>query len=232
MNIHMRMVTRMTKHVNVARLRLINWLSPNFPVGAFGYSHGLEAAISANLVRDKSGLEAWLSCLVLQGSAKNDAILCAVSYQRTKDGENVAELFEIAAALASGEERYRETLDQGRAFADGVAIWSKREAEKQDAVQALPLVLGREAAIHGIDLDLVIAGFLNSFVSNLIQVAIRLNIIGQTQGIEVLACLEEVISQTTKSAISATLGDLASATVMSDLMSIEHETLQPRLFLS
>ena len=31
--------------------RLLTWLSPAFPVGAFSYSHGLEYAVEAGLVR-------------------------------------------------------------------------------------------------------------------------------------------------------------------------------------
>ena len=34
-----------------ALIRLISWMSPSFPVGAFAYSNGLEAAVARGLVR-------------------------------------------------------------------------------------------------------------------------------------------------------------------------------------
>ncbi len=37
-------------------LRLMSWLSPAFPVGAFAYSHGLEQAIHEGLIRDRADL--------------------------------------------------------------------------------------------------------------------------------------------------------------------------------
>ena len=39
-----------------ALLRLLTWLSPSFPVGAYSYSHGLEYAVEAGLVRDRESL--------------------------------------------------------------------------------------------------------------------------------------------------------------------------------
>ena len=33
--------------------RLLAWLSPAYPIGAFSYSHGLEYAIEAGLVREE-----------------------------------------------------------------------------------------------------------------------------------------------------------------------------------
>src|SRR5690606_8828127 len=55
-----------------ALLRLMTWLSPAFPVGAFAYSHGLERAIEERLVRDRVSLIGWLQVLLEHGSAWND----------------------------------------------------------------------------------------------------------------------------------------------------------------
>ena len=42
-------------------LRLMAWLSPSFPVGAFSYSHGLEYAVEAGRVINRETLLAWSS---------------------------------------------------------------------------------------------------------------------------------------------------------------------------
>ena len=49
-------------------LRLMTWLSPAFPVGAFGYSHGLETVIGDGVVADGEGLGAWVSGVVAFGA--------------------------------------------------------------------------------------------------------------------------------------------------------------------
>ena len=48
-------------------LRLMAWLSPTYPVGAYAYSHGLEWAVEAGDVRDEAGLAAWLDDVVERG---------------------------------------------------------------------------------------------------------------------------------------------------------------------
>ncbi|MFJ5369790.1 urease accessory protein UreF, partial [Bosea sp. CER48] len=48
----------------LALARLMTWLSPAFPVGAFAYSHGLERAIHDGLIRSRSDLIEWLETLL------------------------------------------------------------------------------------------------------------------------------------------------------------------------
>ena len=93
--------------------RLQTWFGPSFPVGAFSYSHGLEAAFEAGLVTNRESLTDWLEGLLLFGSARNDAILFAETYRRWPD---VAEVVELAAALSPSMELRAETLNQGAAF--------------------------------------------------------------------------------------------------------------------
>ena len=49
--------------------RLLAWLSPSYPVGAYSYSHGLEFAVETGLVGDRAALVAWISAIVRHGSA-------------------------------------------------------------------------------------------------------------------------------------------------------------------
>ena len=69
------MVTRVIRGTTIAMTetvalaRLMTWLSPAFPVGAFAYSHGLERAIHDGLIRRRSDLIEWLEILLEHGSA-------------------------------------------------------------------------------------------------------------------------------------------------------------------
>ena len=44
--------------------RLMSWLSPSFPVGAYSYSHGIEHAVEAGLVADVKALIEWVEGLL------------------------------------------------------------------------------------------------------------------------------------------------------------------------
>ena len=39
--------------------RLLTWLSPAYPVGAFSYSHGIEYAVEARRVTDRASLVSY-----------------------------------------------------------------------------------------------------------------------------------------------------------------------------
>ena len=63
-------------------LTLTQWMSPAFPLGAFAYSHGLEAAIDAGGVSDGPSLSLWLSTVLEKGSGRSDAIILMHAMKR------------------------------------------------------------------------------------------------------------------------------------------------------
>ena len=54
----------------------------------------------------------------------------------------------------------------------------------------------------------------------------------QTGAAEILAALEPIIAETARKAAAATLDDLGACGFGIDIAAMNHETLQPRLFLS
>lgn len=215
-----------------ALLRLMAWLSPAFPVGSFSYSHGLERAVEEGLISDKSSLASWLSSLVEAGSGWNDAVLFAESWRRARHGGDLAELAALAEALAGSRERHMETMLQGQAFISAASAWP-------NAVQAaLPVdcpycvAVGAVAGGHGISLEDALAAFMQSFVSNLTQAAIRLGVVGQTAATALIAGSEPLILDIAARAARSTLDDLGACTIVSDAVAMRHETQHSRLFRS
>src|SRR5882762_2908502 len=51
-----------------ALYRLMTWLSPSFPVGAFSYSSGIEWAVEAGDIGDAASLRDWLAAMLTDGS--------------------------------------------------------------------------------------------------------------------------------------------------------------------
>jgi urease accessory protein len=206
-----------------ALIRLLTWLSPAFPVGAFGYSHGLEQAIRDGAVRDAASLEDWLATLVELGSAWTDAVLLAAAWR----GETQAA--ELAAALAPSQERLRETVAQGEAFLTAVRAWSEPPLA---GPIAYPVAVGAVAAAHGIALEPALIAYLHAFSASLTGAALRAIPLGQSDGVRVAAALEPLILATAARAAAASLDDLGSAAILSDIAAMRHETLEGRLFVS
>ncbi|MEP0320988.1 urease accessory protein UreF, partial [Bauldia litoralis] len=106
--------------------RLLAWLSPAFPVGAYTYSHGLEWAIEDGTVVTAADLEAWLDGVLRHGGGRNDAILFAHAWRAAaaNDLGQLRAIVELAAAFQPSKERHLEATAQGRAFLLAVsAAW-------------------------------------------------------------------------------------------------------------
>ena len=215
------------------------WLSPAFPVGAFAYSHGLEAAVDQSWIRDRQTLKAWLADLVEFGSLQNDLIFVACAWRAaaTENDENLREIIEFAAALQPSAERFLEATQQGRSFLQQIeASWPPPRpmpAAIQDCSDVVYAVaVGVASALHHIPVADVLRAYAIAFVGNLLSAAIRLSIIGPTESQQLLAQLTPDLIAVAASAETATLEDLGSATWRSDLASLLHETQHTRLFRS
>ncbi|MDP1631716.1 MAG: urease accessory protein UreF [Caulobacter sp.] len=220
----------MTTDKGRSLLRLLTWLSPAFPVGMFGWSHGLEQAIADGTVRDGDGLIEWIIGLVEFGSGWTDAVLLAEAHAAASDPGRLDAVADLARALAPSAERLAETLGQGTAFLKAVAAWPDARPPLNEA--PWPVAVGASCGLAEIAGEDALAATLHAFAANLVSVALRAIPLGQTEGVRVLAAVEPVVLATAARAARSTLDDLGSAAIMSDIAALRHETLQPRLFLS
>jgi urease accessory protein len=213
-------------------LRLMAWLSPAFPVGGFAYSGGLEATVKEGRVRDASDLRDWLSTQLPNGALWNDAVLLAEAWKATNDPLRLAALIDLATALAGSAERHLEVTAQGAAFVAAASAWPSPVLDQVDGEVPYAVAVGAIAAANGVGLQQTLGAWLHAACAQSISAAIRLSVIGQRQGVEVLASLEDDILAVATSAMESTLDDLGSATVIADIMAMRHETLEVRLFRS
>ena len=222
-----------------ALYRLMAWLSPAFPVGAFSYSSGIEWAVEAQDIVDAASLQRWLAVVVTEGGGFCDAALFAHAHRAvaTDDDALLGEVAELAAALSPSKERHLETTSQGRAFIDAVrAAWPcaalDRLAVLWDGPIAYPVAVALTAAGHGVPLAPALHAYLHATVANLISAGVRLIPLGQTDGQRVLAALEPDIGSAATRAIATPLDDIGGAALRADLASMRHETQYTRLFRS
>ncbi len=208
-------------------LHLLAFMSPAFPVGGFAYSHGLERAIDDGVVASAKEVREWIESLLVHGSGWNDAVLFAQAYHA--DAAVRAEIDELALAFAASRERALETSDLGRSFAKAVATISVSEAMN---FQTYPVAVAAACQKTCIDKIAGLLGYLQAFSNNLIAVAVRLVPLGQTKGLEVMRDLMPVISRTAERALMASLDDLGSSTLLSDIASMKHEIQYSRVFRS
>ena len=220
--------------------RLLTWLSPAFPVGAFSYSHGLEYAVEAGLVSDRATLIAWIEGIMRYGAGRLDGMLLLAVHRAAAESESegLKEVAELASAMRGSAELALESNAQGAAFLKAIGTgWPHLAASP--SLQALargglsyPVAVGATAAVAGIAETPVLQAYLTTFCGNLVSAALRLAPIGQSDGIAALAQLEPTISHQAERLRVTPFETIGAASLTVDWCSMKHETQETRLFRS
>jgi urease accessory protein len=229
----------MTESEAAALYRLMTWLSPAFPVGAFSYSSGIEWAVEAGDINDAASLRDWLDAMLADGPGFCDGVFLAQAHRAapTHDDAGLRDIAELASAFVPSRERQLETSSQGRAFIEiARSAWNCDGLDDMIAhcngAMVYPVAVGIVSSAHKIPLAPTMHAFFHALTSNWISAGARLVPLGQTDSQRVLAWLEPIVVATAKRALEASLDDLGSATFRADLAGMRHETQYTRLFRS
>lgn len=208
-------------------LTLAQWLSPAFPVGAFSYSHGLEALVDVGTVHDIASFSDWLTDTIQHGAGQNDGVLLAHAYTAgTLDA--LIKIDTLARALAPSAERLLETDQQGAAFVRTAAAIHNLNL----AALTYPVAVGSAARLQNLPLHDTARLFLHAFAANLTSAACRLVPLGQTEAQATLTSVTPLCQEVADRALTLSLDDIAASTFASDIASMRHETQYSRLFRS
>ena len=121
----------------LALLRLQSWLSPAFPAGSYSYSHGLEWAVEAGHIDDRTSLVDWLGADLCYGSGRNEGIFFKQAFCCTveDDRRRLFEIAELAAALRGTSEFALESSQQAAAcLATLREVWPDRVLDWLSAI--------------------------------------------------------------------------------------------------
>jgi urease accessory protein len=220
--------------------RLLAWLSPAYPVGAFSYSHGVETAVEEGFIKDRASLVGWLQTVLTDGTGRVDGALFAAAWRAAgaRDWTLFDTIAERAAAWRGTSEMALESRQQGGSFLSITRhAWKHPELDAAHARLAgeiaLPVAVALATAVHGIALEMALTGYLHAFTANLISAAVRTVPLGQSDGQLALAALEAYVDRTARAAIAVrSLDEVGTATPLLDWCSLRHETQYTRLFRS
>jgi urease accessory protein len=220
--------------------RLLAWLSPAYPIGAFSYSHGVETAVEEGLIKDRASLVMWMETVLLGGTGRVDGALFAAAWRAAsaKDWPAFDAIAERAAAWRGTSEMALESRQQGGSFLSITRnAWGHADLdaahERLAGEIALPVAVALAAAAHGIALEMALSGYLHAFTANLISAAVRTVSLGQTDGQLALAALEVYVIGAVRAALAVEdLDEVGTATPLLDWCSLRHETQYTRLFRS
>jgi urease accessory protein len=236
-------ITSKAAELSSAQLyRVLAWFSASFPIGAFSYSHGLEAAAANGAVYNRETLQGWIAAILTHGAGRMDL-------DTLRDAHRAAFAQNLEALTAANRRSlaFRATSELAlEATAQGEAFFSTcRAAWPEPFLDGWAEVLGRSqeplchAAAAGavtacaeIPLEQALTGYLHAMAANLVSAGLRLGIVGQTDGQRIIAALEPVIARAASGATTRDPACFGSATIAVDLAAMAHETQYSRLFRS
>lgn len=224
---------------DTALYRLLAWLSPAYPIGAYTYSHGLETAVEDGAVKTRADLVGYVTSVLRDGAGRIDAALLVAAWRAAvaEDDAVLDETAWLAAAWRGTAETALESMAQGTAFTSvTLAAWPEARlaafAARHPRRLAHPVAFGAAAGFHGLPLRPVLAGWLAGFAANLVSAGVRLVPLGQTDGQVATAALHPMVEEAADAAEAAEPDTLGTAAPMLDLLSMRHETQYTRLFRS
>jgi urease accessory protein len=220
--------------------RLMAWLSPAYPVGAYAYSHGLEYAVEAGAVTNEQTLIAWIEGIVAFGSPRVDAAFFAGAWQGVTDHDDTAVhwIAERAAAMRGSAELALESRQQGEAFLKTVRASAptpdlERIVTVLDGIApSYPIAVAIAAALHRVPLRPALVAYVHAFAANLVSAGVRLIPLGQIAGQRSIEALRPTVLATVEAALRAKPREVGQAATIVDWTSMKHETQYTRLFRS
>ena len=198
------------------------WFSSSFPIGSYAYSHGLEALIDNKKIKNKDDVKEFLDALLFYGTVRNDYIFMKSIYK----GEEINELI---LASASSKERQIEMIDMGNSFRKIMKdSWELSLPENTSFIYCLA-----KAGLHfNIKFDDLIKFYLQSFISNLINVCVKHIPMSQKDGQSLNVIFINQIQEFLSHSDKLTLKDIGSTFFIGDIYAIKHENLDSRIYLT
>ena len=222
-----------------ALYRLMTWLSPSFPVGAFSYSSGIEWAVESGDIADAASLRDWLAAMLADGSGFCDGVFLAQAHRAAssrdddalRDDRRTCRRLRALARAPSRDLGARPRLSSTSRARRGIASGSikssrlrrrhrlsgRGRSRQRRACDSARAHHARIPSRAGVELDI---GRRAADSAGANRQPARAGLVGAAG-----RCNRQTGAE-------ASLDDLGSATFRADLASMRHETQYTRLFRS
>jgi len=216
-------------------LRLVRLISASLPVGAFSYSRGLEHAVNAGWIKNTQDLESWLFGTLDQSFAPMDGALF-LRMMRALDAGRFEDFNSLDRLLSAGRESNEFLLEDRRMATALLTLLGELEVPNALNSDVFCQTFTGAFALASNDMKVTpessLHGLIWSICDAQVSAAIRLGVMGQTDGQRLLAKSPEAIRRAAKIAQSTPDDEIGNLSFMLAVGSSLHETQYSRLFRS
>ena len=218
-------------------LAILQLASPALPVGAYGYSEGLEMLVENGTITNIENLQDWLKSELIYGSIRLDAAIMVRGFYAIQSGDRSAlKRWNLWLSAARDTEELRAASWQmGRSL---MQLLGKLEPDILPVVNAVgypgnyAIAFAIACAHWDINIQAALLAYLHSWANNLITAGIKIIPLGQTAGQELLLGLQPLLITTVGEILTMADDDLGCCNWGLSLASMQHETQYTRLFRS
>lgn len=211
-----------------------------FPSGGFSQSWGLETYVAKGIVTDDKSFVEFTETYLESTIARCEGPLMRRAYGLAADSdhEGLQDLEELSCAVKVTKESRESSLRMGKAFMrimnevlEDEVIMQLSKNSGQTGI-SYPVIYGAVCARLGLDPEEAMKAFVFSTVNGLVQCAVKLVPLGNTQAQQVLQELYPVMDTTVKISMSTPVESISNFCPGLDISSIDHEFLTTRLYMS
>lgn len=220
--------------------KLLQLNGGTFPTGGFSQSWGLETYVAEGKINSAETFKAFLDTYLVAciGKCEGPIICSAYKAAQKNDYEELREIEVFSKAAKVTKESREGALRMGKAFIRIMEATLPDERTTQ-LLQAMgtkeityPVAYGFFCQLMDIPMEEALEAYVYSTANTLVQSAIKLIPLGNTEAQRILFVSDAVMEKTVKLALATEPKDITNFCPGIDIASIRHETLPVRLYMS
>lgn len=223
-------------------LLLFQVMGSTYPVGGFSHSFGLETYICKKEIKSVSDLREYIVWTLKQNYLHFEGPAFCLAYEAgiTGDEEKWLQLDMENTAMRLSKENRQASLKMGQAFwRTAKAVFGEEKMsgcyesiKKNRRLGNYSVAVGYWAGVFGIPLREALQAFLFNGINNLVQVGIKIIPLGQSESQNMLYSVYTQILKTAEELLSQSTWEVTNFVPAQDILSMQHETLYTRLYMS
>lgn len=229
--------------MSIEFFELLQLNDATFPIGSYTHSWGLETFVQKGIIRDAESAESYFRAELESNFLTNDFLCTRLSYEAAEksDWKEIQEIDEIYNASRNAKEIREGSKKLAARFLKTVSLWEDAENSENRAGNRsenpyipnhFPVAYGSYCAVSKINEEEALKAFLYSQISARVVTAVKLVPLSQSEGQKILHSLFTLFGEILEKVMRLSKDDLCRSSPQSEILSIQHEFLYTRLYMS